>query len=112
MGRISNYGNGLKKDYDAVVVKNEKLEKDNKMLKLKLDIAESKNQRKDKIIAKHDEEMDEKDKVIEALKNKIIAMTKELDLTTYERDQYLSKLNIVVLTQSFQRVKLQLIRKK
>ena len=94
MGRISNYGNRLKKDYDAIVVKNEKLEKDNKMLKLKLDIAESENQRKDKIIAKHDEEMDEKDKMIEALKNKIIAMTKELDLTTYERDQYLSKLNI------------------
>lgn len=94
MGRISNYGNGLKKDYDAVVVKNEKLERDNKMLKLKLDIAESENQRKDKIIAKHDEEMDEKDKMIETLKNKIIALTKELDLTTYERDQYLSKLNI------------------
>lgn len=94
MGRISNYGNGLKKDYDAVVVKNEKLERDNKMLKLKLDIAESENQRKDKIIDKHDEEMDEKDKMIETLKNKIIALTKELDLTTYERDQYLSKLNI------------------
>ena len=39
MGKISNYNNSLKNDYEKAIIKNEKLENDNKMLKLKLDIA-------------------------------------------------------------------------
>lgn len=94
MGRVSNYNNGLKNDYDKTMIRSEKLEKDNKMLKLKLDIAENDNQRKEKIIAKHNAEMAEKDKTIEALKKELIETLKKLNLTTYERDQYLSKLNM------------------
>lgn len=94
MGRISNYNNSLKNDYEKAIIKNEKLENDNKMLKLKLDIAESENQRKDKIIAKHDAEMAEKDKIIEALKKQLIEASKKIDITEYERDKYLAKLNI------------------
>ena len=93
MGRISNYSNGLKKDYDNVVINNEKLEKENKMLKLKLDIAESDNQRKDKIIAKQDAEIDETKKENEALKKELIELKKKLDLTIYKKNHYFSKLN-------------------
>ena len=53
-----------------------KLEKENKMLKLKLDIAESDNQRKDKIIAKQDAEIDETKKENEALKKELIELKK------------------------------------
>lgn len=72
-----------------------KLEKENKMLKLKLDIAESDNQRKDKIIAKQDAEIDETKKENEALKKELIELKKKLDLTIYEKNYYFSKLNNV-----------------
>lgn len=90
----SNYVNGLSKDYEKSLIDNEKLKKENKMLKLKLDVAENENQRKEKIIAKHNAEMAEKDKTIEALKKELIETLKRLNLTTYERNQYLSKLNM------------------
>lgn len=90
----SNYANGLYKDYEKLEIKNQKINNENKLLKLRLDILESENQRKDKIISKHDYEMNEKDKIIEAQNKKIIELVNQLNLTKYERDMYLSKLNI------------------
>lgn len=69
----SNYANGLYKDYEKLEIKNQKINNENKLLKLRLDILESENQRKDKIISKHDYEMNEKDKIIEAQNKKIIS---------------------------------------
>jgi len=90
----SNYENSLYKDYEKLELKNQKINNENKMLKLRLDILESENQRKDKIISKHNYEIDEKDKIIEAQNKKIIELVNQLNLTKYERDIYLSKLNI------------------
>lgn len=89
-----NYVNSLYRDYEKLEIKNQKINDENKMLKLRLDILESENQRKDKIIAKHNYEIDEKDKIIEAQNKKIIELVNQLNLTKYERDMYLSKLNI------------------
>lgn len=101
----SNYANGLYKDYEKLEIKNQKVNKENKLLRLRLDILESENQRKDKIIFKHEKIIedietknkkiiDEKDKIIEAQNKKIIELVNQLNLTKYERDMYLSKLNI------------------
>ena len=98
---MSNYTNSLYKDYEKEFNKRKEVENQNKLLKLRNDILESENQRLEKRIKKLEEDIikkqknliKEKDKEIETLKNKIITMTKELDLTKYERDNYLSKIN-------------------
>lgn len=101
----SNYTNSLYKDYEKLEIKNQKISKENKLLKLRLDILESDNQRKDRIILNHEKIVDdikvknqtiinEKDKIIEAQNKKIIELVNQLNLTKYERDMYLSKLNI------------------
>ena len=87
MGRISDYSKSLNRDYERMAINNDKLKKDKKMLELKLEVSESENQRKDKLIA-------EKDNEIDALKKELIEMAKKLQLTEYERDQYFAKLNI------------------
>lgn len=98
---MSNYVNSLYRDYEKLEIKNNKITKENKLLKLRLDILESENQRKDKIIAKNDceiskkeDEINEKDRVINAQTKKIIELVNQLNLTKYERDMYLAKLNI------------------
>lgn len=87
MGRTSDYSKSLNRDYERMANNNDKLKKDKKMLELKLKVSESENQRKDKLIA-------EKDNEIDALKKELIEIAKKLQLTEYERDQYLAKLNI------------------
>ena len=94
MGRTSDYSKSLNRDYERMAINNDKLKKDKKMLELKLEVSESENQRKDKLIAKRDIEIAEKNKEIDALKKELIEMAKKLHLTEYERDQYLAKLNI------------------
>jgi hypothetical protein len=101
----SNYTNSLYKDYEKLEIKNQKISKENKLLKLRLDVLESDNQRKDRIIINHEKIVDdirvknqtiinEKDKIIEAQNKKIIELVNQLNLRKYERDMYLSKLNI------------------
>lgn len=46
---MSNYTNSLYKDYEKLVVKNKNLSQENKFLKLQIDIAESEQQRLEKI---------------------------------------------------------------
>ena len=58
---MSNYVNSLYRDYEKLEIKNNKITKENKLLKLRLDILESENQRKDKIIAKNDCEISKKE---------------------------------------------------
>ena len=93
MGRTNDYSKSLNRDYERMAINNDKLKKDKKMLELKLEVSESENQRKDKLIAKRDIEIAEKNKEIDALKKELIEMAKKLHLTEYERDQYLVKLN-------------------
>ena len=50
---MSNYTNSLYNDYEKSLQKNKKLYQKYKLTKLRLDIAESENQRKDKIINKY-----------------------------------------------------------
>ena len=90
----SNYNNGLYNDYQNEVNKNKTLENKYKLLKLKYEVAESENQRLEKVISDHEKIIGEKDKEIEAYKKKIIELSKKLDITSYERDNYLSKLKI------------------
>lgn len=102
---MSNYANSLYRDYEKLEIKNQKVNKENKLLRLRLDILESENQRKDKIISKHEKVIEdietknkniinEKDKIIEAQNKKIIELINQLNLTKNERDKYLAKLNI------------------
>ncbi len=88
----SNYNNGLYKDYLKEVNKNKDLEDKYKLLKLKYEVAENEKQRLEKKVSEHEEIINEKDKEIEAYKKKIIELSKQLDITSYERDNYLSKL--------------------
>lgn len=101
----SNYSNNLYKDYEKILKKNQELERKYKLEKLHCDIIESQNQRLEKICQKHEKILediktknqsiiDEKDKIIEAQNKKIIELVNQLNLTKYERDMYLSKLNI------------------
>lgn len=102
---MSNYVNSLYRDYEKLEIKNNKITKENKLLKLRLDILESENQRLEKscnkqekiiesIEIKNQYIIDEKNKIIEAQNKKIIELVNQLNLTKYERDMYLSKLNI------------------
>ena len=95
---MSNYVNSLYKDYEKLEIKTKKLQEENKWLKLRVDIAESEQQRLEKInnqIALENEQIiNEKNKIIEAQNKKIIELVKQLNLTTYERNNYLAKLGI------------------
>ena len=94
----SNYSNFLYKDYEKEVNKNKKLYEENKILLLRAQVAENEQQRleneKAKIIDENNKILAEKEKEIEAYKQKIIELSKQLDITTYERDNYLAKLGI------------------
>ena len=46
---MSNYVNSLYKDYEKLEIKTKKLQEENKWLKLRVDIAESEQQRLEKI---------------------------------------------------------------
>ena len=61
---MSNYTNSLYNDYEKSLQKNKKLYQKYKLTKLRLDIAESENQRKDKIINKYNYEIEEKNKLL------------------------------------------------
>ena len=65
---MSNYANSLYRDYEKLEIKNQKVNKENKLLRLRLDILESENQRKDKIISKHEKVIED----IETNNKKII----------------------------------------
>lgn len=90
----SNYTKGLYNDYEKILNKNKELSKENKLLKLRIDVAESEQQRLEKIAFQKESIIEERNKEIDALKNKIIELTKKLDITEYERNNYLAKLNI------------------
>ncbi len=90
----SNYSNSLYNDYEKLVIKNKELIQENKFLKLQVDVAEYEQQRLEKIAFQKEKQVEEANNEINALKNKIIELTKKLNMTKYERDQYLAKLNI------------------
>lgn len=91
---MSNYTNSLYNDYEREITKRKEVEKRNKLLKLRNDILESENQRLEKINFQKEKQILETTNENIALKNKIIELTKKLNMTEYERDQYLAKLNI------------------
>lgn len=90
----SNYSNSLYKDYEKLEKKYKELEKKYKFEKLRADVAEYENQRFEIINNKKQSIIDEKEKIIIAQNNKIIELTKKLNMSEYERNQYLAKLNI------------------
>lgn len=90
----SNYSRSLYSDYEKLERKYIKLEKKYKLEKLRADVAESEQQRLEKLNFQIDKKFDELTNENTALKNKIIELTKKLNMTEYERDQYLAKLNI------------------
>ena len=90
----SNYSNNLYNDYEKLVIKNKELIQENKFLKLQVDVAEYEQQRLEKIAFQKEKQVEEANNEINALKNQIIELTKKLNMTEYERDQYLAKLNI------------------
>lgn len=102
---MSNYTNSLYSDYERLEIKNQKITKENKLLKLRLDIAESENQRLEKVCLKQEKILEdieiknqsiinEKNKIIYEQNKKIIELISQLNLTKYERDSYLSKLKL------------------
>ncbi|MGN0974338.1 MAG: transposase [Bacilli bacterium] len=90
----ANYSKSLYNDYEKLVIKNKELSQENKFLKLQINIAESEKQRLEKINFQKRKQYEEAIYENIALKNKIIELTKKLNMTEYERDQYLAKLNI------------------
>lgn len=94
----SNYQKMFEKDYQELLKEKQELERKYKLEKLRVDIAESQAQRLEKQLAKIEAEnqkkLDEKNKIIEAQNKKIIELVNQLNLTKYERDNYLAKLNI------------------
>jgi len=90
----NNYKNSLFRDYEKEINKNKDLERKNKMLKLRLEVAESEQQRLEKVVNNNEKIINEQNKEIEAYKQKIIELSKKLDMTVYERDNYLAKLGI------------------
>ena len=89
----SDYSNKLYKDYENEINKNIELENLNKTLSLRLSIAESKQQRLEKNVNKKKQIINEQNKQIEACKQEIINLKKQLDIAVYEKNNYLSKLN-------------------
>lgn len=91
---VSNYSKGLFNDYEKLEIKYIELDRKYKFEKLRADVAESEQQRLEKIAFQKEKQVEEASNQINALKNKIIELTKKLNMTEYERDQYLAKLNI------------------
>ena len=91
---VSNYSNSLFKDNERLQIKLNESEKERKFQKLRADIAESEQQRLEKEMTKKDEIINEKDKIIDAQNKKILELLNKLDITTNERDKYLSQLNL------------------
>jgi transposase len=89
----SDYSNKLYKDYENEINKNIELEKLNETLSLRLSIAESKQQRLKKTVNEKKQIINEQNKQIEACKQEIINLKKQLDIAVYEKNNYLSKLN-------------------
>lgn len=89
----SNYSNKLYKDYEKEVNKNIELEKLNKLLSLRLSVAESEQQRLEKIVYKNEQIIKDQSKQIDACKQEIINLKKQLDIAVYEKNNYFSKLN-------------------
>ena len=90
----ANYSKSLYNDYEKLVIKNKELSQENNFLKLQIDIAESEKQRLEKINFQKRKQYEEAINENIALKNKIVELTKKINMTEYERDQYLAKLNI------------------
>lgn len=88
----SNYSKSLYKDYELLQKKYEEMEKKYKFEKLRADIAESKQQRFEKLYLKSKALIKDREKENQALKDKILELSKKLDITKYEKDNYLSKL--------------------
>ena len=99
---MSNYTNSLYNDYEKEIIKRKEVERQYKLIKLRNDILESENQRLEKkiimmeqgVIVEKERIINEKNQIIEAQNKKIIELVHQLNLTKYERDQYLAKLNI------------------
>lgn len=91
---MSNYSNSLYKDYLILVEKNKKLEEEVKFQKLRADIAEDEQFRLEKVVAKKEQEIVDKNGEIKSLEQKVIQLTKELNLSELERKKYLAKLKI------------------
>ena len=89
----SNYSKIFYKDYENLENKNKTLMEENRLLKIRAEIAESREQRLAKENAEKDKQLDEKNAEIEACKKEIIELNKKLDIVSYEKDNYLSKLN-------------------
>ena len=87
----SNYSKSLYKDYELLQKKYEEMEKKYKFEKLRADIAESKQQRFEKLYLKSEALIKDREKENQALKDKILELSKKLDITKYEKDNYLSK---------------------
>jgi hypothetical protein len=90
----SNYSHNLYKDYEKLLKEKQALEKMYKLEKLRLDVAESEQQRLEKLCMRKDEIINNKNKIISAQNNKIIELVNQLNSTKYERDSYFAKLNI------------------
>ena len=90
----SNYSKSLFNDYEKLEIKYIELNRKYKFEKLRADVAESEQQRFEKLTLQKEKQVQEANNEINALKNKIIELTKKLNMTEYERDQYLAKLNI------------------
>lgn len=89
----SNYNNLLYKDYVKKIDENKELKGINKLLKLRLDVAESEAQRLEKQIRNQEKIINDKDKEIEEKDKKIFELEKELEKSNYEKNNYLAKLN-------------------
>ena len=87
----TNYNKLFDKDYEKLSKRYDETNKENKLLKLRLDIAESEAQRyKDKVTEVEDVIKD-KDNIIKALEDKVIELQKQLEIANYDKDYYKSK---------------------
>lgn len=97
-----NYNRDLFNDYEKMCNTNDKLVKDNKLLKIKLEVAENdaqlykqKAEEAELKAAKVDELIEalktEKDLIISSLENKVLELQRQLDKANYEKDYYKSK---------------------
>ena len=89
----SNYQKIFYEDYENLEIKFSDVTEKYKFEKLRADVAESQQQRLEKEIERKDRIIDEKDKIIAAYEKKVMDLQKQLDLTNYDKDNYLSRLN-------------------
>lgn len=89
----SDYSKIFYKDYEDLENKNKKLAEEIRLLKIRAEIAESREQRLAQENAEKEKLLEEKDAEIEACKQEIIKLSKKLDIVSYEKDNYVSKLN-------------------